>query len=480
MSATRFPVRERLERALARIAERNPGCNALVYLAIDAARARADALDQALADGARPGALCGWIVSVKESFPVAGWPCTWGVADWADRCSTQTAPAVEALIKAGAIIIGKSNVPERLRDWQTFNPVYGTTRNPWCPDRTPGGSSGGAAAALAAGLVDGELGTDVASSIRTPAHFCGVVGHKPSFGLVPLDGHAPSGPPTWTDLAVAGPLARHARDADRLLRVVAQASVRDAPAWRVRLPPPRHGVDQLSAYRVAWLPELAGLPPAAAYRAAMEQFVDWLREQGVAVETLSPSRFVDTAALEDAYLRILRAGEADALDALGYAMLQRQLAELDPADQRYAARVRRVAVQSHRDWRKARRWQLMLREQLRTLFERVDVLLMPVAMTAAFPIAEALPRRERTLMIDGREWDYSAPLVYAALASLGQVPATAMPIGLQDADGMALPVGMQVLSDYLQDRTALGFAAAVESALPGGFPALYADLSSAS
>jgi amidase len=471
VSEPRASVRARLERALVRIELINPSINALVHLDVPAARARADALDRALAAGARPGPLCGWIISVKESFPVAGWPCTWGCADWVGRCSTRTAPSVTALLEAGAIVIGKSNVPERLRDWQTYNPVYGTTRNPWCLARTPGGSSGGGAAALAAGLVDAELGTDVASSIRTPAHFCGVVGHKPSFGLVPLDGHFPPGPPTWTDLAVAGPMARRARDVDRLLRVLARPGERDAPAWRVRLPPPRTPPTRLAAFRVGWLPELPGLPPARAYRAAMERFQRWLLGQGVRVETLAPES-IDAAAMEDAFVRILRAGEADALDASAFAQLQQQVLAGDPADQRYVARVQRVAVQSHRDWRRARHWQLALREWLAALFERLDVLLMPVAMTAAFPIAEAVPRRERTLIIDGRAWDYSAPLAYAALASLGQLPATAMPIGLQgEQDGVVLPVGMQVLAGYLQDRTGLAFAAAVEARLPGGFPA---------
>jgi amidase len=189
LAARRISAVELLERAIARIEYYNPAINAVVVRDYVRARAAAIAADAALAQGERRP-LLGIPMTVKESFNVAGLPITWGIPMFQYWRPNEDAVAVARLKAAGAIIIGKTNVPFALSDWQSYNDVYGTTNNPWDFGRSPGGSSGGSAASVAAGFVSLELGSDIAGSLRAPAHFCGVFAHKPSYGLVPLRGHS--------------------------------------------------------------------------------------------------------------------------------------------------------------------------------------------------------------------------------------------------------------------------------------------------
>jgi len=199
-----------------RIDRYNPQLNAIVWQDRDRAMARALEADEALARGKTCGALHGVPVTIKESFAYRGSPSSWGLPALEDAISPRTAVAVERLESAGAIVVGKTNVPVMLGDWQTYNPIHGTTNNPWDLTRTPGGSTGGGSAAVAAGLGSLTIGSDLSGSIRIPAHFCGVYGHKPSLELVSLTGFQPGpwdGSPGYPmDLSVVGPLSRTARD----------------------------------------------------------------------------------------------------------------------------------------------------------------------------------------------------------------------------------------------------------------------------
>ena len=203
---------ELLDFFVARAERHNPALNAVVAWQIDKARDRARAADTALARGEIWGSLHGLPITVKESFNVAGLPTTWGNPLWKDNIAADNAVVVDRLLDAGAVIYGKTNVPFMLMDSQSYNEVYGTTNNPWDLGRGPGGSSGGEAVALAAGLSALGAGTDIAGSLRNPAHYCGVYGHKPSWGLIPTRGQSPTGALSPTDISVAGPMARHAED----------------------------------------------------------------------------------------------------------------------------------------------------------------------------------------------------------------------------------------------------------------------------
>ena len=199
-----------------RVDRHNPKINAIIWQFREEAMERARQADEALAKGETWGPLHGVPVTIKEAFAYRGSPNTWGLSQLKDVKSPRTAVAAERLESAGAIVIGKTNVPVMLGDWQSYNPIYGTTNNPWDATRTSGGSTGGGAAAMAAGLGCLTLGTDLSGSIRLPAHFCGVYGHKPTLELISTAGFQPGpwdGSPGYLmDLAVAGPLARSAHD----------------------------------------------------------------------------------------------------------------------------------------------------------------------------------------------------------------------------------------------------------------------------
>src|SRR5689334_417463 len=241
LAARRVSAVELLDQAIARIEAHDKSINAVVVRDFERARQASIAADQALARGERRP-LLGLPMTVKESFNVAGLPTTWGIPAFKDWRPSQDALAVARLKAAGAVILGKTNLPLMISDWQSFNDVYGTTNNPWDRTRTSGGSSGGSAAALASGYVALELGSDINGSIRVPAHFCGVFGHKPSAGLVPLHGHVPPrAPSTSADstvgLGVAGPLARTAADLSLALGVLAGPDDADGIGYRLALPP---------------------------------------------------------------------------------------------------------------------------------------------------------------------------------------------------------------------------------------------------
>ncbi|HXA11144.1 MAG TPA: amidase family protein, partial [Mycobacterium sp.] len=232
--------RELLDHYLTRVERLNPPLNAVVTLDPEGARSAADAADAALARGEVGGPLHGVPMTIKDTYETAGMRTTCGVAAW-DRVPERDADAVQRLRSAGAVIFGKTNTPALAGDWQTFNPIFGTTNNPWDIARTTGGSSGGSAAAVATGMTALELGSDIGGSIRVPSHWCGVCGHKPSWGIISQRGHLPPAPGALSggDLSVVGPLARDVEDLELALDVVAGPAGHQAVGWRLALPPAR-------------------------------------------------------------------------------------------------------------------------------------------------------------------------------------------------------------------------------------------------
>ena len=204
-------------------------------------REAARAADRALARGAHLGPLHGVPMTVKEAYNIQGLPTTWGIPELRDNIASEDADYVRRLKGAGAVIFGKTNVPINLGDFQSFNEIYGTTNNPWDLTRTPGGSSGGSSAALAAGLTALEAGSDIGGSIRNPAHYCGIYGHKPTWGIVSDAGHALPGQFAPADIAVVGPMARCAEDLALSLDIVAGAGRTDRGGWKLDLPRPAKG-----------------------------------------------------------------------------------------------------------------------------------------------------------------------------------------------------------------------------------------------
>jgi amidase len=458
---------ELVDAAIARIEARDGALNAVVVRDFERARGQARAADAALARGERRP-LLGVPMTVKESFHVAGLPTTWGVAGTGAAVAATDAVAVARLKAAGAVLLGKTNVSVHLGDWQSVNPVYGRTANPWDLRRTPGGSSGGAAAALAAGFVPLELGSDLAGSLRVPAHCCGIYAHKPTLGLLPARGHAPPGAPDLSvgvegDLGVVGPMATSAADLELAMDLLAGPDLAQATGYRLALPPPRH--ERLAGHRILLLTGHPLLPSAQEVQDALQACAARLRAAGCQVAEASPL-LPDLRLAATTFTQLLMAFLGANFPAPHYAAIAEQAAHPPAGTQDAAAQRRRALVASHRDWMLAHRRRTFLAHQWRAFFEAFDLVLCPVLPVVAFAHDDR-EMDERRIEVDGIRLPYADLATWAGPATLCGLPATALPIG-QGAGG--LPIGAQLIGPYLEDRTPLRFAALAEAAC-GGFVA---------
>jgi len=456
---------ELLEQSITRIEALDGEINAVVVRDFDRARQAAASADAALARGERRP-LLGIPMTVKEAINVAGLPTTWGIPGTGAIEVREDAVVVQRLKASGAVILGKTNVPLQLADWQTYNAIHGVTRNPWDLGRTPGGSSGGSAAALAAGYVPLELGTDIGGSLRVPAHCCGVFAHKPTYGLVPMRGIAPPGVPALphaatVDFAVVGPMARSAEDLALALDVLAGPDEVQATAYRLELPPARH--EKLSEFRVLVIDTHPLVPTSQEVRAALHRCADQLAHAGCRLSSSSPL-LPDLGSMATTFTALLMSFFGADLPAAAYRDLQGAAAQLAPDDRSPSAARLRGLVMSHREWIHADRIRAGIANQWRQLFRDWDLVLCPAWPTPAFAHdhSEISGRR---LQVDGVETGYAEHSLWITLATLTGLPATAMPVGLGES---GLPIGVQLIGPYLEDRTTLAFAALAEREF-GGF-----------
>ena len=467
LAARRVSAVELLDQSIARIDGLDKHINAVVVRDFDRARRAAVAADQALARGERRP-LLGLPMTVKESYNIAGLPTTWGIAAFKDWQPAEDSVVVERLKAAGAVIIGKTNVPVGLADWQTTNPIYGTTNNPYDIERTPGGSSGGSAAALAAGYVALEAGSDIGGSLRTPAHYCGVFAHKPTYGVTPRRGQTipgrPSLPSEGEGLAVVGPMARSAQDIALAFDVIAGPDEqREGIGWRMVLPRPRHRV--LRDFRVLLIDTHPLCPTAEVIRNALAQLADRLAKDGVSVARQSPL-LPDLAEATRNYMRLLGPIMNQGRPPEYYERMRSIAATLGPDNQSLDAIYIRSANVGWREWEAAVNVRTRLQRQWATLFRQWDVVLCPVMPTVAFKHdhAEASTRR---LDVDGQSQPYINNIVWAGPATAAQLPATVAPIGRTDT---GLPIGVQIVGPYLEDLTPIQFAQLLEQAYGGFVP----------
>lgn len=476
LRARKVSARELAEQAIAAIEAEDKRLNAVPVRDFDRALKAAASADAALARN-EPGALLGLPMTVKESFNIAGLPTTWGIPGTKEIPVTQDAVAAARLKSAGAVLLGKSNVSTMLSDWQSSNAVYGTSNNPWNPDRTPGGSSGGSAAALAAGLVPLELGSDIGGSLRIPAHFCGVYAHKPSLGVVPLRGHAPPGVPMLSvmpqfDLPVAGPMSRSAADLMLALDVLAGPDEADATAYRLQLPAPRHPV--LRDYRVLVIANHPLVPTGSAVRQALEEMAAKLERAGCRVAYSSPL-LPDFELMARTYVKLLMAFFGANMPDAEYSEMKARSAGIPEAASDMQSITLRSWAASHREWFQADGVRSFLAHQWRSLFREWDIVFCPVTPAPAFP-HETRAWEERELIVDGRPVRYGDQFHWVGPATLCGLPVTALPAGLSPE---GLPIGLQAIGPYLEDRTPIHFASLLERELGIGFvaPPAYADAS---
>jgi amidase len=393
---------ELVEHTIARIEALDQRLNAVVVRDFDQARDAAKAADAALTRGeGRP--LLGVPITIKESFNIVGLPTTWGIPQFRDFIPKEDAVLVSRVKSANAVILGKTNVPLRLADWQSYNDVYGTTNNPWDLTRTPGGSSGGAAAALAAGFGSLSFGSDIGGSLRVPAHYCGICAHKPTLGLVSGRGQAPPPNPPLareSDLEVVGPMARSAADLALALDVVAGPDeARAGIGYRLALPPARY--EELKSFRVLVVDTHPLMPTATPVRAALDRLSQRLARAGAKVSHSSPllPNLADSARV---YMRLLYSGQGAFSPPALYDEMRRSAEALRPGDNGLAAERIRGAVISHRDWIAADIARARLQQQWSALFREWDVVLCPACPIPAFRHDHSEPQEARQIEIDGK------------------------------------------------------------------------------
>ncbi|MFD7663807.1 amidase [Streptomyces sp. NPDC059788] len=455
--------RELLEQYLQHIAEAGPGLNAVVTLDADAARAAADRADQHLIGTGEPlGPLHGLPMTVKDALETKGMRTTSGSPDLADHVPGQDADAVALLRAAGAVLIGKTNVPVMCQDIQTSNPVFGATHNPFDATRTAGGSSGGAAAAVAAGLTGLEVGSDLAGSLRLPAAYCGVYALRTSRGagpVVPTRGHIPRLPgwATSSDMVTLGPMARTADDLDLLLDVLAAPAPADRAGWRIDLPAPT--MSTLDQYRVGVWADDAYCRVDADIRAVLEQVTTLLRTAGASID--ESTRPVDFAASNLLFQRLLFAtGSATATDSAFAADIE--AADGIPADDPSGLFLRSRTMR-HRDWCVADEARQQLRGAWAGYFAEHDVLITPATPTAAVPDQTGTPPPQRYITVDGEKRPFFDQTSWLNLTGLVGLPSVVVPAG-KTAEG--LPLAVQITGPYLADRTVLDMAGKLARLLP--------------
>ncbi|MFJ5293872.1 MULTISPECIES: amidase [unclassified Streptomyces] len=437
-------AREVVRAHLDRIALINPAVNAIVTLDEEGALLAAAAADARMARGEATGPLHGLPIAFKDTHLTRGMRTTHGSPLFADHVPDEDELLVQRIEAAGAIRIGKTNVPEFAAGSHTFNPVFGATRNPYDTGRSAGGSSGGAAAALAAGLQPLADGSDMGGSLRNPASFCNVVGLRPTPGRVPSH---PSGD-VWDTLAVAGPMGRTVADTALLLSVMAGPDPRcpvslESPGHTFRSPPVRA---DLTGLRVAWAPDLGGrVPVDGDVSGVLDRQVAVFEELGCRVEEDCPD--LDGA---EYVFRTLRAQAF----SLGFGtFLDERRDALKPSLVRNIEEGRRL---TGADLARATAEHTRIHLAATGFFERYDVLLAPVSQVSPFPVEEEYPTE-----IDGRplhsylDWMRSAYF----LSVLG-APALSVPAGFTDA---GLPVGLQIVGPPRADAAVLEVGAAYEA-----------------
>ena len=440
---------------LERIERFNPRLGAYVLVHAERAFGEARAAEQAVMAGRALGPLHGVPVSIKDNLWTVGERATYGSRLMADFVAPEDAPSVAGLRAAGAILIGRTNLPEFAWRGSTDNPLFGETRNPWDLTRTPGGSTGGGAAAVAAGLAPLALGSDGAGSIRIPASFCGLVGHKPTFGRVPMYPSAGGN----ELVAHVCPLARTVRDVALMMNAIARHDRRDAFAL------PDDGADYLAAcreplpgargaqarsgrtpVRIAWSPDLGFAPVERETRDIAEAAARSFAELGLTVEEASPD-LGDPSQI----LKVLYGGAQAGAHAT---RSPEQKARMDPELVRYAEASAGLSVV---DYLRAVAARQALTDALRRFFERYDLLLTPTLSLPAFPLGLVGPREVAGREVTHLGWTLCYPFNYS-----GQ-PAVSVPAGWT-ASG--LPVGLQIVGRRLEDVLVLRAAAALEAVRP--------------
>jgi amidase len=453
LRAKKMSAVELFDRYAARVRQHNRVVNAICVMDLDAGRKAARAADRAKG---KKGPLHGVPMTVKESFNVAGWPTTRGMAEFKNNIAKVDALAVQRLKAAGAIVFGKTNVPEILADWQTFNSIYGTTNNPWDLLRTPGGSSGGSAAALAAGLTALELGGDIGGSIRGPAHYCGVYGHKPTWGVCSSQGHSLPGALHPGDITTIGPLARSAEDLRLSMDLVAGPDELDGAGWKLALAKPK--LASFRKLRVAVMPSHSTAEVDATVSDAIERLASALAKNGAKVSDKARPGFNPDEA-HKVFIALLRAATSNRQLPHHPELWERLLRERPATDMSYEAQAARGNLMRHKEWLGWSNRRHQMRLLWAEFFKSWDVLLCPPAATPAFPQNQRGERWERMIEVNGKPQPSTTQMFWAGYSGMCLLPSTVAPIALV---GGKLPVGVQIVGPQYGDYRTIEVARLIE------------------
>lgn len=437
---------------LSRVERLNPQLNAITYLDAEGALAQARSAEEAVARGEELGPLHGVPITIKSSIDVNGMKCECGSKLRQGHVAERDAPLVAKLRKAGAIILGTTNVPDLLMAYESDNLLYGRTNSPWSLERTPGGSSGGESAAIAAGLSAAGFGSDGGGSVRVPAHFSGIYGLKPTPGVIPRTGHWPAclGPSAL--LGLVGPMARSAADLQLLLEITAGTEYHDPSSAPVSVAPP--GEADLLKARIGWFVDNGIVPVTAETAAAVERAARLLADAGFAVEPYRPT------GLESAH------GVWWTLFGVAGAALVKPLAagregDLHPLTRELLAGGAEAAAMTFEEFLNAWVNRDRLRSKLLGQMETYRILLSPVAAVPAFR------HGERSWRAGDIDVPYSKAFSYSTIYNLLGNPAVAAPAG-RSIKG--LPIGVQLIGRPFEDALVVAIARKLEEAMGGWQP----------
>ncbi len=452
---------EALDAHVAQTDAHNGRLNLVVTRDLERAYERAREVDDDRVNGRQVGPIAGLAMTVKDSLMTSGVRTTSGAPELSDFVPDRDAATVAKLRAAGAVIWGKTNLPIYANDVQSYNDIFGVSNNPWDVSRTVGGSSGGSAGAVAAGFSPLEVGSDIAGSIRNPAAMCGVVGHKPSYGIVSAKGQIPGPPGTLTqaDLAVVGPFGRTAKDCSLALDLLVGPDDWHDTAWHLRLPEPRR--TSVKELRVAvWANDpYCSVDPQI--EAAIHSVAASLEANGAIVDDAARPVGFDFAKADRTFWNLLGGALSGSwsLDEIER-MAQQVAAGQDVAGELGVD----GATLRHRAWLTNNERRLQMRARWREFFGSWDVLLAPVSPTAAIPHDHTSPQSQRTITVAGQTRSYLDQMRWMGLFGLAYLPVTCVPVGMLDGN---LPIGMQIVGPFLEDRTTLAVAELVEE-ITGG------------
>lgn len=458
-----------LEKYIERIQSVNPLIHCTVTNDFDMARRLADQADEAVKTKQPLGKLHGLPITIKDAYKVQGYIAADGNPLLKSYSPPTNAIAVEKLIAQGAIPVAKTNVPYKCADIQTYNAIYKTSNNPWNFKLTPGGSSGGAAGALAAGFTALELGSDIGGSIRIPAHFCGVYGHKTTYGIVSLEGHLMGDDPddlAEVDMGVGGPMARTAKDLELLLDILV-AGKPDAP---ISIQLPACTKTSLKDFKVLFWMDDESCPIDSRMKKVYMELLDTLKAHNVQVDLGCPHdwdfdeifnlyalKLSSQMTVDDAWLSRVMLSSATPLF--------KTMSPFINLPQKIASFAAGTNL-SHARWLKVNEQVLRLKQQCTKIFEQYDVIICPPTFTLAFPHNHVNPIFMRQVLVDGKKRFYMDLFKWISPATLIGLPATSAPVGLSDDH---LPVNIQIISSAYSDKVTIKFAELLEKNGIGGF-----------